>query len=146
MRRLTWLLLLLALAPACGDGGSGELSRAEYTKQANAACAKAERTLDGLGEFANFKELAREMKTGRDAMKMAAQELRELQPPAKLLSNHKRLIRLTEETADLADRLSVAAEKNDQVEMETLAERADKLTVATNEVSQKLGLLECVAG
>lgn len=145
MRRLTWLLLLV-LAPACGGGGSGELSRTEYTKQANAACAKAEQTLDGLGEFANFKELSREMKVGRDALRTAAQDLRELQPPAKLLPDHKRLIRLTEETAELAGRLSVAAEKNDQVEMETLAERADKLTVATNEVSRKLGLLECVAG
>lgn len=144
--RLLTLLLLLVFASACGGGNPGELSRSEYTERANASCVKAEKTIAGLGDFANFKELEREMKIGGDALRESAQELRELQPPAKLIPNHKRLIRLTEETAELADRLSVAAGKNDQVEMQTQAERADKLTVATNEVSRQLGLLECVAG
>lgn len=145
MRRLT-LLLLLALVAACGGGGSGELSRTEYTKRANASCVKAEQALDELGGFEDFKELEREMKVGRDALKTSAQELRALQPPAKLLPNHKKLISLTEETADLANQLSAAAGKNDQLEMQKQAERAEKLTVAANEVSRKLGLLECVAG
>ena len=145
MRRLAFLLLVV-FASACGGGGSGELSRTEYTKRANASCVKAEKTLDGLGDFANFKELEREMKVGQKAMETAAQELRDLQPPAKLLANHKKLIRLTEETADLAGRLSVAAGKNDQLDMQKQAERAEKLTISANEVSRKLGLLECVAG
>lgn len=145
MRRLAFLLLVV-FASACGGGGSGELSRTEYTKRANASCVKAEKTLDALGGFANFKELEREMAAGRDALKTAAQELRALQPPAKLLANHKRLISLTEETADLANRISEAAGKNDQLEMQTQAERAEKLTVSANDVSRKLGLLECVAG
>lgn len=145
MRRLAFLLLLV-LAPACGGGGSGELSRTEYTKRANASCVKAEQALDKLGGFADFKELEREMKVGQDAMKTAAQELRELQPPAKLLPDHKKLINLTEETADLAGRLSVAAGKNDQLEMQKQAERAEQLTIAANDLSRKLGLLECVAG
>jgi hypothetical protein len=144
MRRLAFLLLLLA--PACGGGDSGELSRTEYTKRANASCVKAEKTLDGLGGFENFQELEREMKVGRDALKTSAQELRDLQPPAKLLPNHKKLIDLTEETADLANRLSAAAGKNDQLEMQKQAERAEQLTIAANELSRKLGLLECVAG
>ena len=144
MRRLT-LLLLLALVAACG-GGSGELSRTEYTKRANASCAKAEKALDELGGFANFKELEREMKAGQKAMETSAQELRDLQPPAKLLADHKKLIGLTEETADLAGRLSVAAGKNDQLNMQRQAERAEELTIEANELSRKLGLLECVAG
>jgi hypothetical protein len=145
MRRLAFLVLVV-LASACGGGESGELSRTEYTKRANASCMKAETTLAGLGGFADFKELERELKVGRDAMKQSAQELRELQPPPKLLVNHNKLISLTEETAELADRMSVAAGKNDQVEMQKQAERADKLTVAANDVSRRLGLLECVAG
>ena len=145
MRRLS-LLLLVVFASACGGNDSGELSRTEYTKRANASCVKAEQALDELGGFENFKELEREMKVGRDALKTSAQELRDLQPPAKLLRSHEELIHLTEETAELADRLSVAAGENDQVEMQKQAERAEKLTVASNEVSRKLGLLECVAG
>lgn len=147
MRRLASLLLLVLTAAACGGGGnSGELSRAEYTKRANAACVKAEKALADLGGFANFKELEREMKLGRDAMNEAARELRELKPPVKLLADHNELVQLTEQTAALAQRLSVAAGKNDQLEMQKQAERAEKLTTEANELSRKLGLLECVAG
>ena len=145
MRGLT-LLLLLAFAAACGGDESGELSRTEYTKRANASCVKAEQTLTELGGFDNFKELEREMKIGRDALKESAEELRELQPPPKLMRDHQQLVSLTEETAALADRLSVAAGENDQLEMQQQAERADKLTILANEVARKLGLLECVAG
>lgn len=145
MRRLT-LLLVLAFASACGGDESGELTRTEYTKRANASCLKAEQTLAELGGFANFKELEREMKIGQDALEESAEELRELQPPPKLLPNHKKLIDLTEQTAELAGRLSVAAGENDQLDMQRQAERADKLTVSANEVARKLGVLECVAG
>ncbi len=145
MRRLT-LLLLLAFASACGGEKSGELSRTEYTKRANASCVKAEQTLTELGDFANFKELEREMKVGRDALQESADELRELQPPAKLIPDHQKLIALTEETAELAGRLSAAAGKNDQLDMQRQAERAEKLTISANEMARKLGLLECVAG
>lgn len=144
MRRLT-LLVLLVLAPACG-GGSGELSRTEYTKRANASCVKAEQTLDALGGFKDFKELEREMKQGQDAMSTAAGELRELHPPAKLVPDHDRLVAVTEKTAALAGKLSTAAGKNDQLEMQKQAERAEELTIEANEISRRLGLLECVAG
>lgn len=148
MRRLCVLLPLLALAAACGgsDEQAGTLSRAEYTRLANASCVKAEQKLDALGDFADFKELAREMKTGHDAMKQSADELRKLQPPAKLAARHKELVSLTDETADLALRLSAAAGENDQVEMQKQAERAEQLTQSANDVAHKLGLEECVAG
>ena len=144
MRRLS-ILLLLAFAAGCG-GGSGTLSRADYTKKANASCLAAERKLDALGGFADFKELEREMKVGQEALEQSAQELRELDPPAALVARHRKLVDLTQETADLAGRLSAAAGENDQVEMQKQAERAEQLTKATNDVSRKLGLEECVAG
>ena len=148
MRLLPFLLLLLVLAAACG-GGNEEgttLSRAEYTRLANTSCVNAEKKLAALGDFANFKELEREMKTGHDAVKQSADELRELRPPAKLAARHKELVSLTDETADLALRLSAAAGENDQVEMQKQAERAEQLTQSANDVADKLGLEECVAG
>ncbi len=147
MRRLS-LLLLVALAAACGGGDDGdeELSRAEYTRLANASCVEAEQKLDSLGGFADFKELEREMKTGHDAVKQSADELRALKPPAKLVVRHKELVSLTDETADLALLIATAAGENDQVAMQKEAERAEKLTLAANDVAKKLGLLECVAG
>jgi hypothetical protein len=151
MRRLS-LLLLLALVAACGgggddNGGDGEvLTRAEYTRLANASCVEAERKLDALGAFENFSELEQEMKVGRDAMQQSADELRALIPPAQLLARHKELVDLTEETADVASRISAAAGENDQVEMQKQAERAEELTTAANDVARKLGLEECVAG
>lgn len=145
MRRLAFLLLLV-LAAGCGGSGSGELSRTEYTKRANASCVKAEQALDELGGFANFKELEREMKIGRDAMNTSAQELRELRPPVKLRRDHELLIEVTEKTAAVADRLSTAAGKNAQLEMQKQAERAEELTIEANEIARRLGLLECVAG
>ena len=145
MRRLS-TLLLVALAAGCGGGDSGPLSRADYTKKANASCVTAERKLDALGGFENFDELSREMKLGQDALDQSAQELRDLEPPAKLVDRHNKFIELTEETAELAGRMSVAAGDNDQVEMQKQAERADQLTRSANEVARQLGLEECVAG
>jgi hypothetical protein len=147
VRRLA-LLLLLAFAAACGgsDDTPGPLSRSEYTRLANASCVAAERKLDALGDFANFNELSQEMKVGHDALKQSADELRALLPPAKLVGRHAELVRLTDETADAATRISAAAADNDQVEMQKQAERAETLTQAANDVSRKLGLQECVAG
>ena len=145
MRRLS-TLLLVAFAAGCGGGDSGTLSRPDYTKRANASCVEAERKLDALGGFESFEELEREMKTGQKALEQSAGELRDLEPPTKLVARHQKLVELTEQTAELAGRLSVAAGENDQVEMQKQAERAEKLTVADNEVSRQLGLEECVAG
>jgi hypothetical protein len=147
MRRL-FLLPLLALAAACGgsDDENKTLTRAEYTRLANASCVEAEKKLDALGGFANFKELEREMKAGHDALKQSADELRELNPPAKLAARHRELVSLTDETAELALRLSAAAGENDQVAMQTQAERAEELTESANDVAHKLGVEECVAG
>jgi hypothetical protein len=141
-------LLLLAFAAACGGGDENgkELSRAEYARLANASCVAAERKLDALGDFANFKELEQEMKVGRDALKQSADELRALKPPSNLAARHAELVRLTDETADAATRISAAAGENDQLEMQKQAERAETLTEAANDVSRKLGLQECVAG
>jgi len=145
MRRLS-ILLLVGFAAGCGGDDSGTLSRQDYTKQANASCVEAEQELDALGGFENFKELEREMKAGQKALEQSAGELRELQPPTQLAARHRKLVNLTERTAELAGRLSAAAGKNDQLEMQTQAERAEKLTQAANEVSRQLGLEECVAG
>ena len=148
MRRLS-LLLLLVLVAACGGGdddSDGVLTRAEYTRLANASCIEAERKLQALGAFDNFAELEKEMKVGRDAIQQSADELQALEPPARLLAQHKELISLTEETADVATRISAAAGKNDQLEMQKQAERAETLTNAANDVARKLGLLECVSG
>ena len=145
MRRLS-IVLLVVFAAGCGGDESGTLSRPDYTKRANASCVEAERKLDALGGFEDFDELSREMKVGQKALEQSAAELRELQPPAQLVARHKKLVELTQETADLAGRLSVAAGENDQVEMQRQAERADQLTRSANEVSRQLGLEECVAG
>ena len=145
MRSLS-IFVLVVFAAGCGGGDSGTLSRADYTKRANASCVEAERKLDALGGFEDFKELEREMKAGQDALKQSAGELRELEPPEQLAARHEKLVDLTQKTADLAGRLSVAAGKNDQVAMQKEAERADELTKAANEVSRQLGLEECVAG
>jgi hypothetical protein len=140
------ILVLVVFAAGCGGSDSGTLSRADYVKQANASCVEAERKLDALGGFEDFKELEREMKAGQDALEQAVGELRELEPPEQLATRHEKLVDLTQKTADLAGRLSVAAGKNDQVAMQTEAERADELTKSANEVSRQLGLEECVAG
>jgi hypothetical protein len=150
MRRLA-LLLLVGLLAACGGGNDGnddsaELTRAEYTRLANASCVKAEKTLDELGAFDNFQELSKEMEVGRKAVQQSADELKAMKPPARLAAQHRELVSLTEETADVAARISAAADENDQVEMQKQAERAEDITRASNEVARKLGLEECVAG
>jgi PBP1b-binding outer membrane lipoprotein LpoB len=147
VQRLGLLLTLVALLAGCGgDDDSGELSRDEYTKQANAICVEVEKKLDALGGFEDFDELAREMKEGEDALRTSVDELRALQPPVELRGQHAKLVDLQSETADVAERIAAAAADNDQVEMQKQAERADKLTIASNETARKLKLAECVAG
>jgi hypothetical protein len=144
--RLFFVLLLVAFAAGCGGGDSGTLSRADYIKKANASCVEAERKLDALGGFESFDELSKEMKVGQEALNQSADELRDLQPPTALVARHDKLVELTEETADLAGRISIAAGEDDNLEMQKQAERADQLTRSANEVSRQLGLEECVAG
>lgn len=147
MRRLTLLLLLLVLAAACGGGDeSGELSREEYTKRANAICAEVEKTLASLGDFESFQELSKEMVVARDALQKSVDELNALQPPVELRGQHRKYVDLQVETTDIANRISEAAAKNDQVEMQKQAERADKITVDQNETARRLKLDDCVAG
>jgi hypothetical protein len=150
MLRLASLLVLLVLAAACGggddDGSDGVLTRAEYTRLANQSCKEAEQKLNDLGGFENFQELEKEMKIGREALEQSADELRALKPPTRLAAQHREFIDLTEETADVATRISAAAGENDQVEMQRQAERAEEITKAANDLAQKLGLQECVSG
>lgn len=148
MRRLA-LLPLLALLAACGGGAnekSGPLSRGEYTKQANAICLDVEEKLEALGGFEDFEELSKETAIARDAIRKSAKDLRALEPPVKLRAQHRKLADLQDETADVADRISAGAADNDQIEMQTQAERADKLTAETNATARKLGLMNCVSG
>jgi len=145
--RLLALLPLLAVLAACGgDDGTSELSRDEYTKRANAICVEAERKLEALGGFENFGELSEEMKVGEEALRKSAEDLRALVPPVAIRGQHAQFADLQDETADVAQRISVAAAENDHVEMQTQAERADQLTITSNEAARRLKLDECVAG
>lgn len=148
--RLGILLTALALLAGCGGDDaadeSGPLNRAEYTRLANEICETADRKLEELGDFKSFEQLSEQMKVGEAALRTAAKDLRALRPPAKLLADHRQLADLQAETADVARRISAAAKKNDQIEMQTQAQRADKLTITANETARKLGLDDCVAG
>lgn len=150
MRSLALLLLLAFLAAACGGDDEkeegGPLPRAEYTRLANAICVEAERKLDALGGFESFEELSKEMKTGEKALRQSADDLRALVPPEQLKVKHGELADLQDETADIAQSISIAAADNDQLEMQKQAERADKVTISSNETARALGLEECVAG
>jgi len=148
MRRLALLPLLAFVAAACGGGDeeSGPLSRAEYTRKANAICVAVERKLDALGGFESYDELSKEMKTGEKALRTSVEELRDLQPPENLRKGHEEFISFQEETADIAASISIAAGEDDNLEMQKQAERADKVTIAANEAARKIGLEDCVAG
>lgn len=148
--RLGILLIVLALLAGCGGDDasdeSGPLNRAEYTRLANEICETADRKLAELGDFKSFEQLSEQMKVGEAALRAAAKDLRALRPPTKLIADHRQLADLQAETADVARRISAAAKKNDQIEMQTQAQRADKLTISANETARKLGLDDCVAG
>ena len=140
-------VLLLALAGGC-DGGE-RLSKAEYTKQADAICAKYDEQLESvereLGRADSPEDAAQAIDRGIPIVKEGVAELRKLEPPEELEGDVDRWLELNEESTRSLEELRDAARNGDTQRVAEIATRGEDTERRSDELARQIGLEECAA-
>jgi hypothetical protein len=137
------VVLALAAGGCMGEDGPERLSQAEFRRQANAICKQSQTELNTIPEPAVVSELPSYFGVVLPIARHELDALAELVPPADDEDAFDRMQENGEDTYALARRISAAAEKNDQNEVQTLLGRAQELGAVGDRLARQLGLTEC---
>ena len=147
MRSAPGFLLLLALA--AGWGGGDRLSKSEYTKQADAICAKYDKRLEAiereLDRADSPEDAAQAIDRGIPIVKSGVDELRELEPPEQLEDDVDRWLELNEENTRTLEELRDAAREGDMQRVSEIATEGQETEERSDELARKIGLEDCAA-
>jgi hypothetical protein len=119
------------------------LSQAEFRRQANAICARAQTELNTIPDPAVVSELPSYFGVVLPIARHELDELAKLEPPADDESAFDRMLENGEETYALARRTSAAAEKGDTEEVQKLLGDAAGVGAVGDRLARQLGLPEC---
>lgn len=140
---------LLLLTVAAGCGGGERLSKAAYTKEADAICAKYDRQLESvereLDRVDSPEEAARAIDRGIPIVKEGVAKLRELEPPEELEKDVDRWLELNEENTKSLEKLRDAARKGDMQRVSEIATEGQETEQRSDEIARKIGLEDCAA-
>lgn len=139
--------LLLALAGGCG--GRERLSKPEYTRQADAICAKYDEQLEPvereLGRADSPEDAARAIDRAIPIVKEGVAKLRRLEPPEELEDDVDRWLELNEESARSLEELRDAAREGETQRVAEIATRGEETERRSDELARQIGLVECAA-
>jgi hypothetical protein len=136
VRRAPYLLLLVALAAACGGSKS-------YAAKADSICKKFTKETSALGRPTNITELAAVADKTLPLLDQAAKELAALQPPPdKRAAAEQWLAQLGIVRADLRE-IRDKAKGGDTAGLTTVALKAQQDNAKANELGRRLGFEVC---
>jgi hypothetical protein len=137
--------LALLLAAGCGGGGSSDdrLTSEQLVQKADAICAEYGRKVDALTDPQSFTELAAYARSARQALSDGLSQLRELRPPTDLEARYERWVDAGDRALGRIDELQKAAEKKNQLEIQTLVAAAKREDDASDRLATELGMVEC---
>jgi hypothetical protein len=144
MRSAAALLAVSAALAGCGGGDSdgNRLSSAEYRRQADAICAKANADLRALEPPDSLAAMKDFVDDAKPIAQRAVDDLDELEPPQQLEQAHERWVEQNRHIVELLDELT-------EQQLPGVASKArefDRVTKQTNETARDdLGLDECGA-
>jgi len=143
MLRIFVPIPLLAALLVAGCGGDKELSKADFTKQANAVCSTYNAEVKKIGQPASMDDLP------ATADKVVAQfgtlisDLNDIKAPKDQADDFKALIKTAEDAKAQTQKLSDAAKSKDEAAVNKLADESATADKKSDALANKLGLTEC---
>jgi hypothetical protein len=132
----------VVLAAACGGGGE-RLSKAEFTRQANAICGKYQKQLDALDTPTSLDEIPDLVNSALAILNKEIDEISDLDPPEQLQDQFDALIEQSNKTKAAADDLSEAAKANDEDAVQQALDEGNAASTRADRIAGQLGLDAC---
>ncbi len=138
-------VLAAALLAGCGSSSSGTLSKAAYTKQADAICKKYNAKVKALKTPSGNdpQAIADFFAQGKKLAQQRLAELRALKPPDSLKADVDRAYGLEQQVIDRLDQVSAALTDRNQASYQKLTGELNKLSGEADAIAKKLGLPNC---
>ena len=145
MRRVCLALVVVVLAAGCG-GGSGRLSKAEYSKRADAICTKYNAKLKALARPTSISGLPAYVDRALPLARKGDEELRALRPPKDEEKTAKEWLDQNDSVVGSMERLRGAATKGDRAGIQAALTEASSANRTANGLARRLGLAVCARG
>jgi hypothetical protein len=130
---------------AIGCGGSGRLSRSEFTAKANGICGKYDAKIKAA--MANVTNDPASIARGVDKtiplIQQAQDEFAKLDPPKALDANWKEWQGINDDEIATAKQLSAAAKKNDKASFDSALAKLDSQDKNSTRLAKQMGLSTC---
>ena len=141
------LIALVLLAAGCGDAkktaGTPPLSHADYVRQADAACQRAEAALASLPQPAGLAQLPSYAKQAADIVGDERQALKGLRAPDGDRPKADELAAAMDAVADVAQGLIVVAGGGDAKEVEAYIAQHRAADTRAKQLAKELGMTIC---
>lgn len=142
--RIPILVLTAALAVGCGSSsGGGRLTKAEFTKRADAICATANRQEKALRVTNTLPGLERAVTQEEKVIGSALNRLTALKPPAGQQTAYARYLAGVRRERALADQVLAALKQQDITKVASLSHQASALSTQAHAQAESLGLAGC---
>lgn len=143
MRRVTLVVVVLALAGCGGGDGGPRLSRDAFIVKANALCAKVEAQQKALAAPTTLAEIPGYVDTALPILDAGVNELRALRPPENMQEGVDDWLATTDETRNVLRSLKKAALANDAAAARAAGSEGQAVDDRRDAQARALGLTAC---